>query len=224
MLNYVIEPSLVLPLVPSGTELDFFEGTTYLSLVGFRFLNTRILGLRVPFHQNFEEVNLRFYVRRVERSVIRRGVVFIREIVPKRAVSAIARLAYNENYIALPMSSRINAESAEYRWKFQGCWHSIEAQSSEKAAYPSEGTHEQFIAEHYWGYSRSLEYEVKHEPWRVRTAARARFEGDATALYGEQIGRILARKPDSAFLADGSGITIFRPHGLRTVTDPLQRP
>jgi uncharacterized protein YqjF (DUF2071 family) len=32
-------------------------------MVGFVFKDTRVLGIKWPFHVNFEEVNLRFYVR-----------------------------------------------------------------------------------------------------------------------------------------------------------------
>src|ERR1041385_5639833 len=79
MLNYAVDPSLLEPLVPAGSALDMFEGKTYVSLVGFEFNRTRVLGFAVPFHQNFEEVNLRFYVRRG----LKRGVVFVRELVPR---------------------------------------------------------------------------------------------------------------------------------------------
>src|SRR6266850_1391491 len=109
MLNYAIDPALVQHLVPRGVELDFFAGKTYVSLVGFMFLRTRVLGRRVPFHQDFEEVNLRFYVRRQVSGGTRRGVVFIREIVPKRAVAAVARLVFNENYVCLPMVHKIDS-------------------------------------------------------------------------------------------------------------------
>src|SRR6266851_3867580 len=65
MLNYEIDPGLLLPFVPSGTELDRWSGKVFASLVGFRFLKTKLLGyLPIPMHSNFEEVNLRFYVRR----------------------------------------------------------------------------------------------------------------------------------------------------------------
>lgn len=111
MLNFAIDPAILAPLVPRGTELDSWHATTYVSLVGFRFLRTRLLGLPVPWHRDFEEVNLRFYVRRREGSEIRRGVVFIRELVPRRAIAAVARVWYNEPYTALPMRHRITRAS-----------------------------------------------------------------------------------------------------------------
>src|SRR5579872_6180926 len=142
MLNYAIDPALIKHLVPAGTELDFFEGKTYVSLVAFRFLRTRVLGYRIPFHQDFEEVNLRLYVRRTHGDSLRRGVVFIREIVPKYAIARIARLAYNENYISLPMSHQIEHGEdlrIEYRWRFEERWSAIRIEAVGPANHPQEG-------------------------------------------------------------------------------------
>jgi len=211
MLNYAVEASLLEPLVPSGTELDAFEGKTYLSLVGFEFNRTKVLGFAIPFHQDFEEVNLRFYVRRGSK----RGVVFIRELVPKYAVAAVARFAFNENYSCVPMSHRIEARKAEYTWTLgsERCVMSIETEG--ESFVPPEGSLSQFITEHYWGYTArrgggSLEYEVQHPPWSVWHAKQASFSGKADGLYGADIAHILTGEPDSAFLAQGSPVTVFR--------------
>src|ERR1700693_3806285 len=108
MLNYEVEPNLLSRYVPPGTALDSFKGRTYLSLVGFRFCRTKLLGcLPIPFHANFDEVNLRFYVRRKEGSEDRRGVVFIAEVVPRYAIAATARFLYEENYRYCPMSHHV---------------------------------------------------------------------------------------------------------------------
>ena len=116
ILNYLVEPSLLGGLVPRGTELDAWQGRTYVSVVGFLFLNTRILGVPVPFHRHFEEVNLRFYVRREAEDGWRRGVVFVKELVPKRAIAWVARAVYNENYVAVPMGHEIvRAEGSPLR-------------------------------------------------------------------------------------------------------------
>src|SRR5215472_1066575 len=121
MLNYEVDPNLLKKHVPAGTVLDSFEGKTFLSLVGFRFCNTKLFAsLRIPFHADFDEVNLRFYVRRRNQSEDRRGVAFIAEIVPKQAIATIARLVYGENYVCLPMRHRIVSDdsrrTAEYQW------------------------------------------------------------------------------------------------------------
>ena len=210
MLNYAVDPSLLEPFVPKGTELDAFEENTYLSLVGFEFNRTRVLGFAVPFHQNFEEVNLRFYVRRSSK----RGVVFIRELVPKYAVAAVARLLFKENYSCVPMSHRAEAGKVEYTWKLgsERCVMSIETDG--ESFVPPDGSLSQFITEHYWGYTTqkggSLEYEVQHPPWRVWNAKQASFSGNVDALYGREFAQVLKREPDSAFLAKGSLVTVFK--------------
>lgn len=213
MLNYAVDPALLAPFVPRGTELDHFEGKTFVSLIGFEFNQTRIAGLSIPFHRSFEEVNLRFYVRRFDR----RGVVFIRELVPKRAVAAIARFAFGENYSCVPMSHCIHRDGvqAEYSWGagVNRCSMRIETQGA--SSIPADGSLAQFITEHYWGYAAqsdggSLEYEVQHPRWSVRQAKQAKFAGDAAPFYGPHFSRILAEPPDSAFLAEGSPVIVFK--------------
>ncbi len=219
MLYYEVDPKLLNDHIPPGTAPDSFEGKTYVSLVGFQFLHTKLYGsLQIPFHANFDEVNLRFYVRRKEGNEQRRGVVFIAEIVPKHAVAQIARLAYGENYVCLPMRHHINtnasAKSAEYERKLNGAWCKVHADATGAHAPAESGNLEQFITEHYWGYSArrkgaSLEYHVAHAPWNVWTSTTAGFEGDASSLYGSELGKIIQRRPDSAFIADGSPVTVF---------------
>jgi len=218
MLNYAVDADLLRPLVPRGTELDFFGGRAYISLVAFRFLNTKVLGLPIPGHRDFDEANLRFYVRRASGDKIRRGVVFIREIVPRHAVAAVARWAYNENYVALPMWHDISPSRVTYGWKSRACRCELDLEAAEASAHAAEGSEQQFICEHYWGYTAqrdgsSIEYEVMHEPWLVREAVSARFEGEASSLYGPDFSRVLQRRPDSAFLAEGSPIQVS--HGAK---------
>lgn len=67
LVNYIIDKHLLVKYLPAGTELDLRNGNCYVSLVGFMFINTRLLGLRIPFHKNFEEVNLRFCVKRFDK-------------------------------------------------------------------------------------------------------------------------------------------------------------
>jgi uncharacterized protein len=224
MLNYEVDPNILTKRVPHGTEVDSFQGKTFVSLVGFQFLRTKLFGiLPVPFHADFEEVNLRFYVRRRERNEVRRGVVFIREIVPKRAVAQLARLIYGENYSRCPMRHDVSANgtrrTAEYQWKLNSNWCKLHAEAGGDAALPKEESLEQFITEHYWGYvSRRggcLEYRVSHEPWRVWTCTTGSFEGNSDTLYGPELGDILHRTPSSAFIADGSPVLVFAGKRIR---------
>ncbi len=220
MLNYEVDASLLLQYVPAGTELDRWNGKVFVSLVGFRFLKTRVLGLTIPFHANFDEVNLRFYVRRQADDEIRRGVVFIREIVPRRAIAFVARTIYHENYIALPMSHEIrtsgdNTLTVAYRWRASGSWSWINVDTQGEPELAQDGSHEQFITEHYWGYATQsdggcVEYRVTHPAWRVWRAHRAELEGNVEELYGRNIAAALRGVPASALLADGSDVTVMR--------------
>jgi len=220
MLNYEVEPGLLNLYVPPGTSLDSFQGKTYLSLVGFRFRRTKLLGrLPIPFHTNFDEVNLRFYVRRRDGSEDRRGVVFISEVVSRRAIATTARLLYDENYTCLGMRHRVERDergkSFAYQWKIDGKWCGLSAQTVGLPIHPDEGSLEQFITEHYWGYTKRrtggcLEYHVEHAPWQVWATLAAGFEGDGSSLYGARLATVLQRHPDSAFVADGSPVTVFR--------------
>jgi hypothetical protein len=224
MLNYVVDAQLLRALVPKGTELDFFNGRAYVSLVGFRFLNTKVLGVLIPFHRDFDEVNLRFYVRRNVGGELRRGVVFIREVVPKRAIAAVARSLYNEKYVALPMKHHIAPELLRYEW---GDHSKLELIPMGNPLLAADGSEEQFITEHYWGYTvqrdgGSIEYKVTHVPWRLWQARSARFEGDAVSLYGEEFAWILSRQPDSAFLAEGSAVQVMRGVRIESATSGLR--
>lgn len=219
-LNYVVDPALLLPFVPPGTTLDSFDGKTYLSLVGFRFCETKLWGkLSVPFHSEFEEVNLRFYVRRESGGERRRGVVFVKEIVPKTAIALTARLVYGENYVSRAMKHSIamsqdNAEVA-YSWKHHGAWSSIYAHATGSGKLPAEHSLEQYITEHFWGYSRqkpgaTLEYQVTHARWSLRGASDACFEGDAEAFLGPELAVVLSEPPHCAHIAEGSPIEVLK--------------
>jgi len=216
MLNYVVEPKTLEGLVPAGTELDFHEGRTFVSIVGFHFLDTRIFGLRFPRHTDFEEINLRFYVRRREGELWRRGVVFVRELVPRRVIAFLARMVYGEPYIALPMNHLVEKTGmklrARYNWKYAGRWNSLEAVVSGEAAVVEPGSEEEFITEHYWGYTAArksvMEYQVEHPRWRVWRAESATLDCQVAELYGERFVDSVSVRPSSAFIADGSNVVV----------------
>ena len=220
MLNYEADPAHLQKYVPAGTELDSFGGKTHLSLVGFHFCRTKLFGtIPIPFHTEFEEINLRFYVRHREGDEIRRGVVFIAEIVPKRAIAYTARWFYGENYVRRPTAHRVltneSRMEAEYSWRSGNEWCKLQARASGTPLLPVQGSLEQFITEHYWGYSAqpdggTVEYHVSHVPWKVWTATHAKFSGDTRDLYGDELSELLAKAPASAFIADGSPVKVMR--------------
>jgi uncharacterized protein YqjF (DUF2071 family) len=217
MLNFRVRPELLQSRVPHGTELDLWKGEALVSIVGFMFLRTRLKGLPIPFHQNFEEINLRFYVRRKHPDGDRRGVVFIKEIVPRSAIAFVARTIYNENYAALPMQHVIaekdGAAKVSYGWREAGRWNQIEGETCGAWALPAAGSEEEFITEHYWGYACQrdggcMEYRVDHPQWRV-AKVRPVIDADFATTYGQEFAEPLRAPPTSAFLADGSGVSVF---------------
>ncbi len=221
MLNYRVDPGLLQSFIPAGTELDFFQQQTFISVVGFQFLHARIRGLAIPWHGNFPEVNLRFYVRRRGPEGWRRGVVFLRELVPRLAIALVARTVYNEPYAAAPMRHRWDPapapglpHTAAYSWQWPQTWNemTISVRAEPQPMVP--GSEAEFIAEHYWGYTAqrdgsTLEYQVEHPPWRVWTAEATSLTGDLRACYGPALGECLQGPPSSAFLAEGSKVEVY---------------
>jgi uncharacterized protein len=234
MLQYEVDPHVLRPFVPCGTELDDWHGRMLVSLVGFRFLETRVLGTPIPFHRHFEEVNLRFYVRRRGPEGWRRAVVFIREVVPRLAIAVLARLWYNEPYIALPMRHRITMDRAaegetgrvRYEWLHERHWMHLEVETKGPPTLPAPGSEAAFISEHYWGYTAQrdggcLEYHVSHLPWRVWAVRQASLACDAGRLYGAPFAGVLSAPPVSAFVAEGSPVAVFRGRSLRLLDQGL---
>ena len=218
MLNYTVDPHLLASLVPAGTEIDSENGETFLSVVGFLFLDTRLLGLPIPLHRDFEEVNLRFYVRRKSAETWRRGVVFIRELVPRHAIALVARACYGENYVAVPMKHEIehvdSSLKVEYSWRRDRKWESLKMSATGQPQTIPAGSHAEFITEHYWGYTSLRsgygEYRVEHPRWKIWNATGFELNADVATLYGEQFVETLTQSSRSAFIADGSPITIQR--------------
>jgi uncharacterized protein YqjF (DUF2071 family) len=219
MLQFEVDPDVLRPFVPRGTELDDWHGRMLVSLVGFQFLETRVLGAPIPFHRHFDEVNLRFYVRRRGPEGWRRAVVFLREIVPRLAIAVVARLWYNEPYIALPMRHRITMDRAaegetervRYEWLHGGQWAHLEVETKGAPTIPVPESEQAFISEHYWGYTAQrdggcLEYHVSHLPWRVWAVRRASIACDAAGLYGASFAPVLradGSRAGRALIPDG---------------------
>ncbi|NVK63023.1 MAG: DUF2071 domain-containing protein [Flavobacteriales bacterium] len=215
--NYAVNPSILEPHLPFGTELDLWEGQCFVSLVGFRFINTKILGIKIPFHTNFEEVNLRFYVKRLENNEWKRGVVFIKEIVPRHAITLVANTIYKEHYETMRMDhlwgendlSRI----VQYKWKKNKKWHSIHIEASLESIPLVAKSETEFITEHYWGYARvsaskTNEYEVTHPRWNTYEVNNSSIDVDFGAVYGEEFSSLNDMQPTSVMLAEGSEITV----------------
>lgn len=217
MANYIIDPDILKPYLPIYTEIDLWEGNCYASLVAFMFINTRIKNYNVAFHRNFEEVNLRFYVRYKENNVWKRGVVFIREFVPLPMVTLVANTLYDEKYQTVPMRHNwiINPGNINinYQWRKKG-WHSIGVEAVNQPSLIVEGSKEEFITQHFWGYSKkrkyTSEYHVDHELWKSYPVTQYNINVDFNHNYGADFSFMNQLQPESVFLVEGSDITVYR--------------
>jgi len=215
--NYEIDPKSLQKYLPAHTELDTFNGTYYASLVGFLFKNVKLLGTKVPYHVNFEEVNLRFYVRYKSETGWKRGVVFVKEIVPKRAVTFIANAFYNERYETQKMShiwkNSNDSLITEYHWLQKGKEQFFKLETELNPHAILLNSKDEFITEHYWGYgkkttSKTTEYEVRHPKWEVYDVKNYEVQVDFAANYGADFEFLNIATPTSVMLAEGSLISI----------------
>jgi uncharacterized protein YqjF (DUF2071 family) len=217
MANYAVDPSILKSWLPAKTELDTWNDKYYVSLVGFMFLHTKVFGFHVPFHSNFPEVNLRFYVRYKEKEEWKRGVVFIREIVPRPALAYIANKLFKERYLTMPMKNDWKIDntgiSIRYDWKSDR-WNSLEVKAAPQSQVIEEGSKAEFITEHYWGYSsvskeKTGEYHVEHPKWKIYPVRSHHIDCDFKGLYGDEFAMLSHQQPESVFLAEGSEVSIF---------------
>ena len=217
MANYEVEPSILLPYLPKGVELDFHQGKTYVSLVGFLFKNSSIFGIPIPFLGTFEEINLRFYVKRKTTAGYQRGVVFINETVPYKPVAWLANKLYKEHYIAIPtkhsMQFRDRIKEIQYQWKTNRIWNRISVSAGIEKREMERGSLEEFIFEHYYGYtkiseSRTQEYRIHHPRWQVNDVAQFNIYCDFLSMYGPAFSHLSGNVPSSVILAEGSDISV----------------
>ena len=218
-LNYRVDPAVLKPYVPAHTELDIWNGTCYVSVVGFMFMNTRIKGFKIPWHVDFEEINLRFYVRRNDPATgWKRGVVFISEVVPKPAIVWVANSIYREHYAARPMRHHWEETpeklKVEYSWRHAGRWNGFGVQVAPAAVDLKAGSEAEFITEHYWGYSQrdrqhTVEYQVEHPRWQMYPLESWFCDVDFGAVYGQAFAGLRETEPLSVFLAEGSDVRVM---------------
>jgi uncharacterized protein YqjF (DUF2071 family) len=230
--NYEVDPALLTPRLPAGTELDTWHGRALVSLIGLRFLDLRVLGRAIPGHQAFDQINLRFYVRRpLGEGDWRPGVVFIREIVPRHLIAGIARFWYREPYLRLPTRHLLvdggghGTFTVRYEWKHRSRWHAMSGHGAGQPAMFAPGSVEAFITERYSGYrarpgGRTSEFQTGHPPWHVWPLRDARLDADLAPLLGPALARHLARPPHSVFVADGSEVAVYAPRPLAPGAPP----
>jgi uncharacterized protein YqjF (DUF2071 family) len=217
MANYEIEPGILKKYLPAKTELDTWNNKHYVSLVGFMFLNTKLKGISIPFHSNFPEVNLRFYVKHKAGNDWKRGVVFINEFVPKPAITFVANSLFKEKYVTYPMRHKweiTDKNSIGYYWKKNNKWNRLEVTASLNSYELKSGSKEEFITEHYWGYSsidqkKTNEYQVEHPRWNIYPVGNHTIDCNFAELYGNEFECLNKSQPASIFLAEGSPVSIY---------------
>ncbi len=225
MFNYRIDPQVLAPYVPAGAALDTWHGECLISVVGLRFLSLAALGVPVPLHRNFPQVNLRFYVRTERDGEVRHGARFLQEFVPLPTMAYTAKLVMNEPLTALPMQSTAPTEGGAvpgrvaYAWQSGTRWNHIAVRPTGSLLPVADDSLEQFVIERFWGYTPqrdggTLEYGVRHPRWRVWRVAEPEFEVDVAHLYGPEFVEALSAPPRSVFLAEGSPVAIFMPHRI----------
>jgi uncharacterized protein YqjF (DUF2071 family) len=182
------------------------------------FVNTKIKGFKIPFHINFEEVNLRFYVKHFHKGEWRRGVVFIKEIVPKSMITFVANTVYKEKYQTMKMRHAWNSDdrqlTVKYEWK-EGQWNSFFVNADDEMQNITIGSEEEFITEHYWGYTKlsdvkTAQYEVKHPRWKVFPVVNHEIKVDFSVVYGDDFKFLNNLNPVSVMLAEGSEIQVMK--------------
>jgi len=217
MANYLVPKSLLLPYLPKGIELDLFENNAYISLVGFMFKNTKLFNIPIPYFGTFEEINLRFYVKRKNNEVFNRGVVFINETVPYKIVAYLANKLYNESYSTVrtkhEWSFTNELKKIEYQWQVNKDWNRIYVEANTTSNTFVAGSLEEFIYEHYYGYAKvdkqeTEEYKIHHPSWKVNTVLQSDINCDFKAMYGNDFGYLNTIKPHSVFIAEGSGVEV----------------
>ena len=215
--TYAVDEARLRPYLPRGATIDTLEGSPRVSLVAFEFRRTRVGGLAIPRHIAFPEINLRFYVRYGGE----RGVVFIRELVPRWAIASVARWLYNEPYQRVPMrfGAQTTPEAGVLVWHRFGHDNLLTMRGSADAAVPADGSAAHWLTDHSLGVGRrrngtTLLYNVAHPTWALRKVEDVRVDVDFGALYGPEWAWLGDAKPSHLSLAVGSPITVSRPQAI----------
>jgi uncharacterized protein len=217
MANYAVAPEVLQPFLPRGVELDLYNGKAYVSLVGFMFKDTKIFKIPIPYFGTFEEINLRFYVKRKDGDIEKRGVVFINETIPYKIVAWMANKLYKEHYTTIPTKHSIKKNNddkqIEYYWKINKVWNSIIVNATTANTEMQKGSFEEYIFEHYFGYTKiddtnTEEYTISHPSWKINKINDYKIDCDFEAMYGKPFANLDNTKPDSIFIAEGSSVSV----------------
>lgn len=217
MANYAVPVNVLQKYLPKGVEIDTYQGIAYVSLVGFMFKDTRLFKIPIPKVGTFEEVNLRFYVYRKVGDEIKRGVVFINETVPYKAVAWMANKLYKEHYTAVKTKHKWELNNATkkitYQWLLNKKWNIINVEANNQILEMPKNSFEEFIFEHYYGYTKvddtiTSEYKINHPRWNINSVITTKIDCDFEANYGSDFSFLNLTEPTSVFMAEGSAIEV----------------
>ena len=220
MVNYEVDKKYLMPYVPAGCELDLYKGRAFLSVVAFEFSKTRICGVPMPLYRSFPEINLRIYVKRIVNGECRRGVVFIKEIIPYKLPAWLGRTVFKENYHVMPVSFTRDQNEVCYDW---GAGNQVKGVLEETLYDWKPGTEEEFIGDNFCAFKKvndhkTLEFKVTHRPWLMCELTGLKINIDFEALYGAQIAKGVkdfGGEPTSVFYVDGSKVAVTTPKKLK---------
>ena len=120
-------------------------------------------------------------MKRLNGTELKRGVVFISEVVPHKIVSFLANKLYKEHYSTAKMASSILVENEikqiKYTWQSQSQMYSIDTSFFDKQDDIEPNSLEEFIYEHYYGFTKvsareTWEYKVNHPRWQTGNSRR----------------------------------------------------
>lgn len=215
LINYRVDPDVLSPFVPNKTYLDLYKGECLISLAGFVFSGAKTMGIPWPFHQLFEEVNLRFYVVHPHAQGPRRGVVFLKELVPNSGITFLANTLAREKYSKLPMKHLIahgkDSIAASYSFKVKGRWNTLSATAGLlKEDIPLDSL-EFFIGEHYFGYNtwygnKTMELQLFRPPWKYQHLHTYDVDCNFAGLFPSRFLPFLSEEPHSAQFFSGSPV------------------
>ena len=217
MINYVVDQNILLPYLPKGTELDLYNNECYVSLVGFKSENTKFMGIKFPFHGNFEEINLRFYVQHNDGGTIKHGVVFIKEIVYSPITAYFASNLFNEKYVSREMrhiyDPEIVSQILRYEWK-EKKFNKFRVEGSLRVRPVEPESETEFFTERHYSYTKTpnrkktAEMYLEHPRWEDSRIYSYRVNVNFKAAFGKRFEFLNTTEPKSVLLVEGSDIKL----------------
>ena len=208
MVTFEVDKAILEPYLPKDTEIDLFNGKALMSMVAFTFSKVKFFGIKVPFHQQFGQINFRFYAK--SKTDDTKGVVFIKEFAPKPLIASVANLCYNEPYFYKSIRRNKTLKQGRINMKYSYGNLKIKASAKEKTGKLNPNTLKHFVVDRYIAYIKSysgktVQYKINHRPWELYDATSVTIENDILSLLPKKFKQA---KLLSTCFVDGSFITV----------------